>query len=234
MEFSGQAPRLTLGQIGKLAVALGAIVALTMMWHLTPLSSLVDPSEMQGIMADLADSTWAPLLVLGAYLGGGLIAFPLIVLIAATAAAFGPILGFAYGLIGSIASAVLMYAVGAWLGRRALQSLFSPRLNRIREAIDDRGVAAIAAIRLVPVAPFTVVNLLAGACQIRLADYVLGTILGLLPGLMLMSALGYQVFRFMAEPSLIDFLLVAGGAVVWVAVVVIAQRVASKLASRSP
>ena len=234
LEFSGQAPRLTLGRIGKLAVALGAIVALTMMWHLTPLSSLVDPSEMQGIMADLADSTWAPLLVLGAYLGGGLVAFPLIVLIAATAAAFGPILGFAYGLIGSIASAVLMYAVGAWLGRRALQSLFSPRLNRIREAIDDRGVAAIAAIRLVPVAPFTVVNLLAGACQIRLADYVLGTILGLLPGLMLMSALGYQVFRFMAEPSLIDFLLVAGGAVVWVAVVVIAQRVASKLASRSP
>ena len=76
LEFSGQAPRLTLGRIGKLAVALGAIVALTMMWHLTPLSSLVDPSEMQGIMADIADSTWAPLLVLGAYLGGGLIAFP--------------------------------------------------------------------------------------------------------------------------------------------------------------
>ena len=96
--------------------------------------------------------------------------------------------------MGSIASAILMYAVGAWLGRRALQSLFSPRLNRIREVIDRRGIVAIAAVRLVPVAPFTVVNMLAGACHIRLADYLIGTTLGLLPGLMLMSALGLPGF----------------------------------------
>ena len=233
LELNGQAPRLTLGQIGKLAAALLAVLALTMAWHLTPLSAVVDPSAMQDIMADLADSAWAPLLVLGAYLGGGLIAFPLIVLIAATAATFGPILGFAYGLMGSIASAILMYAVGAWLGSRALQGLFSPRLTRIREVIDRRGIIAIATVRLVPVAPFTVVNMLAGACHIRLTDYVIGTTLGLLPGLLLMSVLGYQVFRFMTEPSLIDFLLVAGGAAIWVAVVVVAQRFAAKVASRS-
>ena len=186
-------------------------------------------------MADLADSTWAPLLVLGAYLGGGLIAFPLIVLIAATAAAFGPILGFAYGLDREHRQR-RSHVRGRCLARdAALCRACSVRgsIAFARPSI-DRGIAAIAAIRLVPVAPFTVVNMVAGACHIRLVDYVLGTILGLLPGLLLMSALGYQVFRFMAEPSLIDFLLVAGGAVVWVAVVVIAQRVASKVASRSP
>jgi phosphatidylserine/phosphatidylglycerophosphate/cardiolipin synthase-like enzyme/uncharacterized membrane protein YdjX (TVP38/TMEM64 family) len=233
LELSGQAPRLTLGQIGKLAAALLAVLTLTMAWHLTPLSNLVDPPTMQGVMTAIAESDWAPLFVLGAYLGGGLIAFPLIVLIAATAATFGPILGFAYGLMGSIASAVLMYAVGAWLGSRALQGLFSPRLTRIREVIDRRGIIAIATVRLVPVAPFTVVNMLAGACHIRLADYVVGTTLGLLPGLLLMSVLGYQVFRFMTEPSLTDFLLVAGAAAVWVAIVVVAQRFAAKVASRS-
>lgn len=234
LELSGQAPRLTLGRVGKLAAALLAVLALTMAWHLTPLSTLVDPSAVQDIMTSLANSAWAPIFVLAAYLGGGLIAFPLIVLIAATAATFGPVLGLAYGLAGSIASAVLMYLVGAWIGSRALQSLFSPRLNRIREGIDRRGIIAIAAVRLVPVAPFTVVNMLAGACRIRFSDYVIGTVLGLLPGLLLMSALGYQAFRFMAEPSLADFLLVAAAAVLWVAVVVVAQRFAAKLASRSP
>ena len=172
-------------------------------------------------------------MVLAAYLAGRSRCLSLIVLIAATAAAFGPVLGFAYGLVGSLASAILMYAVGAWLGRRALQGLFGPRLNRIREGIDRSGIMAIAAVRLVPVAPFTVVNMVAGACHIRLVDYVVGTALGLLPGLLLMSALGYQIFRFMVEPSFTDFLLVAGGAVVWVAVVVVAQRFAAKVASRS-
>ena len=126
-----------------------------------------------------------------------------------------------------------MYAVGAWLGSRALHGLFGPRLNRVREVIDRRGIIAIAAIRLVPIAPFTVSQHVGGACHIRLADYVVGTTLGLLPGLLLMSVLGYQVFRFMTEPNLTDFLLVAGAAAVWVAIVVVAQRLAAKVASRS-
>jgi phospholipase D1/2 len=50
-------------------------------------------------------------------------------------------------------------------------------------------VLAVAAIRLVPIAPFTLVNLIAGASKIRFADYLLGTVIGMAPGLVLMSAL---------------------------------------------
>lgn len=232
MELSGQAPRLTLGRIGKLAAALLVVVGLTMAWHFTPLSELIQPASLEGVMTAFAASPWAPFYVLAAYLAGGLLAFPLVVLIAATAAAFGPVLGFTYGLLGSIASAILMYGVGAWLGRQPLQSIFGPRLNRIRDGISRSGILAIAAIRLVPVAPFTVVNMVAGACHIRLFDYVVGTVLGLLPGLLLMSALGYQIFRFIVAPTAADLVLLAGAAVVWVAVVIGAQRLAVKVGSR--
>ena len=51
-----------------------------------------------------------------------------------------------------------------------------PRLNRIRRGIVRRGVLAVAAVRLVPIAPFTVVNLVAGASRIPLLDFVLGTV----------------------------------------------------------
>ena len=78
-------------------------------------------------------------------------------------------LGFAYAFAGSLASAILTYGIGAWLGRDPLQSLLGPRLNRIRGSIQRSGFLAIAAIRLVPVAPFTIVNMVAGACRIPLS-----------------------------------------------------------------
>jgi phospholipase D1/2 len=180
----------------------------------------------------LPQNTLAPVFVIAGFAVGGLIAFPLVVMIAATAAAFGPLLGFTYALLGSVANALLTYVVGAWLGARLLRGFYGPRLHRVREAMARRGVAAIAAVRLVPIAPFTIVNMAAGACRIRLVDYVLGTVLGLLPGLLVMSALGHQMISA-AAPTISSFLLLVAGAALWVLLVVGAQRLALRPGSRA-
>ena len=234
MELTGHTPRLTIGKLAKLGGALLLVLALTLAWHFTTLSNLLQPSALDAMMSKLATSPLAPLYVIGGYLLGGLVAFPLVVLIAATAAAFGPVEGFIYALGGSVASAVLTYGIGAWVGRQPLRSLLGPRLNRIRNVFVRRGVLAIAAIRLVPVAPFTVVNLVAGASSVRLVDYVVGTVLGLLPGLLLMSALGYQIYRFLIAPTAADLALLAGAALLWVAAVFGAQRLAARVGNTGP
>ena len=234
MELTGHTPRLTIGKLAKLGGALLLVLALTLAWHFTTLSNLLQPSALDAMMSKLATSPLAPLYVIGAYLLGGLVAFPLVVLIAATAAAFGPVEGFIYALGGSVASAVLTYGIGAWVGRQPLRSLLGPRLNRIRNVFVRRGVLAIAAIRLVPVAPFTVVNLVAGASSVRLVDYVVGTVLGLLPGLLLMSALGYQIYRFLIAPTAADLALLAGAALLWVVAVFGAQRLAARVGNTGP
>jgi phospholipase D1/2 len=232
MELSGQAPRQTLGTIVKLAGVLLVLGGLTLAWHFTPLANLLKPASVEEMMTTFAVSPWSPVYVMGAYLAGGLVAFPLIVLIAATAAVFGPLLGFAYAFAGSIASAVVTYGVGAWLGGRPLQSLLGPRLNRIRDVISRSGILSVAAVRLVPVAPYTIVNMVAGACHIRLIDYVVGTALGLLPGLLLMSALGHQIFRFIIAPTAADIVPLAVAAVIWVLLVFGAQRLVVRMGSR--
>ncbi len=229
LELTGHAPRLTLGMLAKLGGALLLVLSLTLAWHFTPLSNLLQPSALESMMSNLATSPSAPLYVIGGYLLGGLVAFPLVVLIAATAAAFGPLLGFTYALLGSVGSAILTYGIGAWLGRQPLRNLLGPRLGRIRNSVARRGILAIAAIRLVPIAPFTIVNLVAGASSIRFVDYVAGTVLGLLPGLLLMSALGYQIYRFLVAPTAADLALLAGAAVIWVVAVFGAQRLAARL-----
>jgi phospholipase D1/2 len=156
------------------------------------------------------------------------VAFPVTVLIAATAAALGPWPGLPYATAGVLVSAVLTYAVGARLGKDALRNVLGPRLNRIRRKIARQGILAVATIRLVPLAPFTVVNLVAGASAIRPTDFVAGTALGMAPGLIVLSILGHQVVRILSQPNAADLALLVAAIAAWILVSVGLQVLVSK------
>ena len=97
-----------------------------------------------------------------------------------------------------------------------------------------RGVFAIAAIRLVPIAPFTIINLAAGASAIRLSDYLAGTLLGMLPGLVALSALGHQMVRIVSNPTAGEAGLLALAVAGWIAVTFVVQALIGKFQGRSP
>jgi phospholipase D1/2 len=213
-------------------VAIGVllmIIGLTLAWQYTPLADYADPREIADLLNDTAVHPWASIFVVGIFVLAGLVAFPVIILIAATAAAFGPWLGFAYALAGVLASALVSYAIGARFGQETLRGLLGPRLERIRRQIERRGVLAVATVRVVPVAPFTVINLVAGASSIRLVDYIIGTLLGMLPGLIVISALGYQILRMLSDPSLTELALLALAILVWIGVSFGVQALVSRL-----
>jgi uncharacterized membrane protein YdjX (TVP38/TMEM64 family) len=107
-----------------------------------------------------------------------------------------------YAAAGAMASALTTYALGRWLGPRGLRQFFGPRLNLITRSFARRGIPTVTLVRLVPVAPFSQVNLAAGALCIPARDYLLGTALGLMPGLAVMSLLGHQATDLVREPSL--------------------------------
>jgi phospholipase D1/2 len=198
-------------------IAVGLFVILLMLaWRMTPLAALTNPHTIGAWFAEIAARPEASLVVLAAFVVGGLLVFPVTLLIAATAATFGPWLGFAYAAAGAAASAATTYGVGALIGRETLENVLGPRLNRIRRAIARHGVLAIATVRMVPIAPFTVINLAAGASRIPFTDYMLGTALGMLPGLVLMSALGHQIFNVLTAPTPLNVSLFVLAVVVWV------------------
>jgi len=204
------------------AIPLIALV-LAVAWQFPPLSNIASPSEIGPMLNSLAEQPWAPLLVIGVYVVGGLVAFPVLLLIAATAATFGPLTGFIYAAAGSLASAVVTYALGVALGRDTLRAVIGPRLKRVQRRIVKGGVVTIAAIRLVPIAPFTVVNVVAGASDIRLGPFIAGTILGMAPGWLLMSALGYQLAQIVSAPTVGDIALLAGLIIVWISLAATVQ-----------
>lgn len=204
----------------KLAFALVALIALTLVWYLTPLSEFTSLEEMRAMFESFAGTWYGAPLVIAVFVLGGLVAFPLTVLITATAAAFGPALGIAYAGLGALASAIVTYAIGALLGRETLRQVLGPKLDSVRQRITRRGVVAVAAIRLVPIAPFTLVNLAAGASEIRAIDFMIGTVLGLAPGMIVLSLMGGQVFQILTAPTAMSLTLLVLAIAAWIGVTV--------------
>lgn len=216
----------------KMALAAIAVLVLVGAWRWTPLVEWTKPEAIEASLNTVAASPWGPAIVILIFVLAGLLAFPVTLLIAGTAAAFGTWSGLAYATAGSLASAMASYAIGRRFGQDGLRSIMGPRINRIGQGIKSQGVFAVATVRLMPIAPFLLVNLVAGAMRIRLLDYVIGTLLGLAPGLVLMSALGHQVLRVITQPSLSDIAMLVGFLFAWFGLSLGLQRFISRTRGR--
>ena len=80
----------------------------------TSLSNFTDVGPC--LLGHFASSEFAPLLAIAAFVLGGLVVFPVLVLIAATAAALGPWLGFVSAAAGVLLSSLVLFGIGRVLG----------------------------------------------------------------------------------------------------------------------
>jgi phospholipase D1/2 len=168
------------------------LLALAAAWRWTPMRELLSLEAMSDYLTQLRTYSASPLIAVGAFVVGGFIMVPVTLLAVATIVAFGALQGFVYAFVGSVLSAIATYAVGRHLGRDTVRRFAGPRLNRLSRRLAQRGVLAVALIRMLPVAPYTVVNLVAGASHIGLRDFVFGTMIGMAPGL---AAIAFFVDR---------------------------------------
>lgn len=188
------------------------IAGLTAAWRLTPLAEHVAPESVIEWAEGIEGAWWAPLAVILAYTPAMVTMFPRPLITLAAVVVFGPLLGFSYAMTGVLLAAMLAYAAGRRLHRDTLRRLSGRRLNRLSEALRRRGLLAVTAVRLVPVAPFIVVSLVAGAIRIRLWAYLAGTFLGMLPGMLAATVFGDQLQTALRDPSRINYAVLAAAA----------------------
>jgi phospholipase D1/2 len=203
-------------------------VAAVVLWRYTPLAEWADPERIAAWMERMRESAWGPIIVIAAFVIGGLIMFPLTLLITATAVVFDPLWAIVLSLSGALANAVTLYAVGRRVMRQTVRHAFGTYVDKLRRALDHSGVIAVATIRMLPVAPYTLVNLAAGSIDVRLRDYVLGTLLGILPGTIALTAFGHQLREIVARPTLRNIGLLLVVIVAWIVLSFALQRFVSK------
>ncbi len=93
------------------------------------------------------------------------------------------------------------YLLGRWLGRDAVQKLAGKKVNQLRRKLARRGWLTIALIRVVPIAPFTVVNMVAGASLISARSFIIGTVVGMCPGILAIMIFEEGLERALRNPD---------------------------------
>jgi uncharacterized membrane protein YdjX (TVP38/TMEM64 family) len=130
----------------------------------------------------------------------GLTPVPVMLLIAATGIAFGPVLGPIYAMAGCLASGSVGFAIGRWLGQRRVEALGGERVARVTRTLKRNGTLAVFFLRKIPL-PFVLANIVVGASTVRFQDFLLGTLLGMGAIVIALAGFGYQLIQVLREPS---------------------------------
>lgn len=201
-----------------LALLVAALVLLGVAWSWSPLKAWLDIDLIVGALQTLGRS-FGPLAAVAGFALAVALAVPLTFLTLVAIVAFGPWLGFACALPAALAGATLSYLIGKGLGREAVERLGGKRVNELSRQLARRGLLAIIIVRFTPVAPFAIVNMVAGASQIRLRDLLLGTAIGMTPSTVFMMVFMDRIIAELKKPSesglallgVTALLIVAGG-----------------------
>jgi len=174
----------------KLALLTLVVLALTALWRWTPLAHTVNAETILDWAHDFGSRWWAPLLLMVSYTPACLVMFPRPLISLAAVIAFGPWLGFGYALLGIVGSSIVTYYIGRGMRRDTVRRLAGPKLDRMIDVLKRYGLIAMTLLRLVPIAPFAVESIVAGAIHMRLWHVALGTAIGLLPGTLATTIFG--------------------------------------------
>lgn len=165
--------------------------------------------DVRGAVA--ASGIWAP--VLFVLLTGAVTVTPVPRTVFTVAA--GVLFGSAAGVLLAVMGTVLAATVAFWLvrlvGARFVERHADrPAVRWIRARLDRSGLLAVLSLRLVPMVPFFALNYAAGLSGVRFGPYVLGTLIGILPGTVAVVVLGDAATGGSPHPALLAVSVVCG------------------------
>jgi uncharacterized membrane protein YdjX (TVP38/TMEM64 family) len=197
----------------RLAIGLVICALVVAAWHWIP-SSAFSADRFASWFAPHRDAWYALPAVVLAFIALGLLMVPVVVLIAATGLAFGPVLGPIYAMVGCLASAATGFGLGRWLGRGRVERVVGERTKRLMQTVSRNGVLAVFLIRKLPVAPFIIVNIVIGASAVRFRDFILGTALAMGVFVIAIAGFGSELIDVLRHPSLNKLLAAAAFVVI--------------------
>lgn len=106
---------------------------------------------------------------------------------------FGSFVGTLYANLAATAGATLAFLAARYLLRDWVERKFGDRLAPIQDGFARNAFSYLMTLRLIPVFPFFLINLVSGLTRIRLGTYVLATAIGIIPGSFVYANAGRQL-----------------------------------------
>jgi uncharacterized membrane protein YdjX (TVP38/TMEM64 family) len=169
---------------------------------------------------------------------GSLTGMPQVVSVAMIGSVLPIVPGFIVCWIGTMTSASIGFAIGhrardmtdAFFER---QGWAARRLDLARRTFAENGVIASLLVRFVPIAPFSVVNAMAGALGVRWGEFLLGSGLGICPKIAITLLFGGSLRDVVQTHSLGSLYIVASTIASMVVFAVVGQLLFRRMQKRS-
>ena len=186
------------------------LLLLAAAWRWTPMSTWLSPDMLTHALSQLSSPALQATVTILTVVIASLIMVPLVMLAILSGVLFSSWTAFVYVFTGAVLSSTVSFLLGRFLSQGAIERLTESRLKTLSKRLAKRGTVAVVLLRLVPVAPFTVFNLVAGASHLRFRQFILGTLLGLTPGLAAITLFSNSLWQVITRPTLGNLLFALG------------------------
>jgi uncharacterized membrane protein YdjX (TVP38/TMEM64 family) len=128
---------------------------------------------------------------------------------------FGGVVGTLLVNVGATTGATLAFLTARYLLRDAVEQKFGAWLGPLQEGFAKNAFSYLMTLRLIPLFPFFVVNLVSGLTRVSLGTYVAATALGIIPGSFVYAYAGRQLgtinsLKEIASPNVIGAFVLLG------------------------
>jgi uncharacterized membrane protein YdjX (TVP38/TMEM64 family) len=176
---------------------------------------------LDGIRAVTLGAGWAaPVLFTLLFAAFTLVPAPATLMGIAAGVLFGLPVGLATTMVAVAAGSLVGFVVSRVLGREVIAGLGNARIRRLDERLRRGGLWTVAGGRLLPVIPFPVLSYACGLTAIRMRDYLVGSVVGVLPSAVAFVTIG----AYGGDPGSVPFLLAVAGLAVLTIGAVVARR----------
>lgn len=103
---------------------------------------------------------------------------------------FGPYLGTVYVVVGATIGAVGVFLAAKYAVGDVLRAKAGPAIKRMEAGFRENELSYLLILRLVPLFPFWLVNLVPAFLGVSLRTYTIGTLLGIIPGAFVYALVG--------------------------------------------
>ncbi|MDR4470141.1 MAG: TVP38/TMEM64 family protein [Nitrospira sp.] len=128
---------------------------------------------------------------------------------------FGAVLGTLFVNLGATTGATLAFLTARYLLRDTVERKFGASLRPFQQGFAKNAFSYLLTLRLIPLFPFFVVNLVSGLTRVRAGTYIGATALGIIPGSFVYAYAGRQLgtinsLKEIASPNVIGAFILLG------------------------
>lgn len=203
----------------------GGLAALALLWKATDLGAYAEPQRIHEMLRSLGDSPWSIPIVWLVFVAAGLLMVPVNALFVAVGLTFGFLEAVALSMSGALLSTLVVDFIGRRFDIDPLIEHAPEWLRRLKQQrLAEAGLLQLSLMRILPLGPFSTVNLIWGAAGVPRRRVLAATVIGLTPGVLATSAIGEGLGLALEDLGARSIGLLLGGGVAFGALVWLGRR----------